>query len=373
MISIPAGNFAMGNNSAKEPLTAAHIPERTVSISVFQMSEAEITNEQYATFLNAAMADGLIKIGTGVSMGQAAVFVVGNDGQDYAEQRFIELSGSRVLKDHDGDGTIDPENPLNQCWIEYDEATNQFDVKDPQTIDWDNFPYESGENRANWAELADGNLPSLDEIKQWPVTFIKWYGAYIFAQYYGLDLPTEAEWEYASEGGRDYQYGTVDGTLDATKANYNENNVHPNFGHVVEVKSYPANPFGLYDLAGNVWEWCLDWYDEVYYAENETEDPVNDTPLIGEPIVDDPTCGGAPGQPYTCDTRIKRGAIGIFTRRLWNQAAESEICIGAGMTTSDSALCFGVRIRQQPKFQRLLESLSKSSGKRPHQQMNSRH
>jgi formylglycine-generating enzyme required for sulfatase activity len=177
MVSIPAGSFTMGNNNAVGPLAAAHMPERTVTIGAFQMSEAETTNEQYVTFLNATMADGLIKIGTGVSMGQAAVYVVGNDGQDYAEQRFIELSGSRVLKDHDGDGTIDPENPLNQCWIEYDEATNQFSVKDPQAIDWDNYPYESGESRADWDELAAGNLPSLDEVKQWPVSFIKWYGA----------------------------------------------------------------------------------------------------------------------------------------------------------------------------------------------------
>jgi formylglycine-generating enzyme required for sulfatase activity len=73
--------------------------------------------------------------------------------------------------------------------------------------------------------------------------------------YYGFDLPTEAEWEYAARGGRQYKYGTVDGTIDSRKANYDMNVGHPTAGG-----TYPANPFGLYDMSGNVWEWCQDWY-----------------------------------------------------------------------------------------------------------------
>jgi formylglycine-generating enzyme required for sulfatase activity len=85
-----------------------------------------------------------------------------------------------------------------------------------------------------------------------PVFLVSWYGAKSFAQYYGYDLPTETEWEYACRGGQQYLFGTDDGTIDQRKANYSPS------PSVSPVGSYPGNPFGLYDLSGNVFEWCND-------------------------------------------------------------------------------------------------------------------
>ena len=71
----------------------------------------------------------------------------------------------------------------------------------------------------------------------------------------GYRLPTEDEWELAARVGQQLEYPTDDGTLDNTKANY-----EGNIGKATVVGSYPANPYGLYDMAGNLWEWCNDWY-----------------------------------------------------------------------------------------------------------------
>ena len=86
------------------------------------------------------------------------------------------------------------------------------------------------------------------------MVYITWYGAKAFALYYGLDLPTEAEWEYACRGGNQYKFGTYDGTFSISKVNYVDNG----FQHQIAVGSYPPNLYGLYDMSGNVHEWCHD-------------------------------------------------------------------------------------------------------------------
>ena len=103
-----------------------------------------------------------------------------------------------------------------------------------------------------------------------PVEKVSWNDAMVFCEKLSKEtkqkytLPTEAQWEYACRGGHQFEYGTDDGTIDKTKANYDNNE-----GQTTDVKHYPVNPFGLYDMSGNVWEWCRDWYADDYY---ETDD-----------------------------------------------------------------------------------------------------
>lgn len=115
------------------------------------------------------------------------------------------------------DGSYDA---VNKCLISYDNGT---------------FTVETGK-------------------KNRPVVFVTWIGSKAFAVHYGFDLPREAEWEYACSGGKQYVYGTADGTIDGDIVNYART-----VGCPVDVGSYPQNPFGLYDMSGNVWEWCNDW------------------------------------------------------------------------------------------------------------------
>ena len=111
-----------------------------------------------------------------------------------------------------------------------------------------------------------------------PVVIVSWYAAMAYAIWVEKRLPTEAEWECAARGGlrkRDNKYPWGD-VIDSSKANYGRN-----VGDTTPVGSYLPNGYGLYDMAGNVWEWCLDEYNPNFYRASPRENP-----LAGDKTVD---------------------------------------------------------------------------------------
>ncbi len=100
-----------------------------------------------------------------------------------------------------------------------------------------------------------------------PVVGVSWYGAVAYAKWVGKRLPTEAEWEIASYGGGENLMYPIGNQIERNDANFFSSDTTP-------VQSYPPNGYGLYDMAGNVYEWCQDWYDYHFY-DTSVQEPNN--------------------------------------------------------------------------------------------------
>jgi formylglycine-generating enzyme required for sulfatase activity len=172
-----------------------------------EMSKYETTNAQYCQFLNAALASGDITVDANDVIGASGT----NTGQDFVGELY-----------YDGDGTGD---------------TNIF----------------SGALNGGAARIYySGGVFAVDSgFENHPVTYATWYGAVAFCNYYGYRLPTEWEWQAAADYTGNYIYG-CGSTINTTMANY-LNTYHP-YG-TTAVGAYGLYGYGLYDMAGNVFEW----------------------------------------------------------------------------------------------------------------------
>lgn len=107
----------------------------------------------------------------------------------------------------------------------------------------------------------------------YPVVNVTWDEALAFCRWLGGRLPTEAEWEYAARGGTAGTQYPRGNDITHDEANFDGVGGTDQFVKAAPVASFPANGFGLYDTLGNVWEWCLDWYQEDYYTHSPDRDP----------------------------------------------------------------------------------------------------
>jgi len=233
MIPIPGGSFEMGDHFGA--WDADERPVHVVEIAPLLMGATEVTNRQYCEYLNDALRNGR------VAVQERIVFGVGRN-EPYCNVREFD------------------------SWSQIAFAKNQFTVQPGK----ENHPmleisWFGSAAYCNWLSLRQGLRPCYNPA-DWECDFAG----------DGYRLPTEAEWEYAARGGlerRKYPWGDEE---DPTKTNWwgsgdpFEKDPYP---RTTPVGFYPPNGFGLYDMAGNVWEWCNDWYGLSYYDFKIKDNP----------------------------------------------------------------------------------------------------
>ena len=161
---------------------------------------------------------------------------------------------------------------------------------------------------ANWKH-PEGPGSSIEGKDNYPVVHISFEDAQAYCKWAGRRLPTEAEWEAAAHGKRPggiYTWGNDEKELKYLANTWQgefplNNNPEDGYKYASPVRSFPSNSLGIYDMAGNVWEWTQDWYDEFYYQRLVKEGEVKN-PLGPEKPYN-------PANPYEKEKVIKGGSF----------------------------------------------------------------
>jgi formylglycine-generating enzyme len=238
MVWIPGGEFMMGGDNKQA--AADEYPKHKVTVDGFWMDATEVTNVQFAAFVKAT-----------------GYVTTAERKPDWNE-----------LKKELPPGTQKPdESLLVPASLVFNAPKNEVPLND--VSQW--WQWKKG---ANWRH-PHGEGSDLKGKENYPVVHISWYDAQAYCKWAGKRLPTEAEWEFAARGGLKnsiYPWGNQPVDEAATKCNSwqgrfpNTNTVKDGHFYTAPVKSFAPNGYGLYDMAGNVWEWCADYYNNTYYS-----------------------------------------------------------------------------------------------------------
>lgn len=250
---IPAGQFQMG--SAEESAWPEERPVHTVKISHdFWLDQTETTNASFAKFTKAT-------------------------GYKTVAERAIDVKS--IMKQMPPGTPLPPKEMLQPGSLVFVMPSGKVNLHD--VTQW--WRWTPG---ASW-KTPEGPKSSIKGREQHPVVHLAWKDADAYCRWSGRRLPTEAEWERAARGGvegQPYVWGSEkpndENPVGKWFANIwqgtfpNKNTGKDGFLSTAPVKSYQPNAYGLYDMAGNVWEWTADWYDPKYYrtlATNVSIDP----------------------------------------------------------------------------------------------------
>ena len=240
MVRIPSGSFLMGSEHDSMALPREK-PVHKVEVSSFYMDVHEVTNSQFKKFVDATNY---------VTIAERPI--------DWEEMKKQLPPGTRKP----------PEDDLQPGSLVFSSPKNIVNLAD--FSNW--WKWVKG---ACWKHPL-GPESDIANKANHPVVQIAYQDAIAYANWAGKRLPTEAEWEWAAKGGllsNYYPWGNEQVGSGEVKCNYwsgkfpTENSKKDGFYYTAPVISYQPNGYGLYNMAGNVWEICSDWFDENYYQD----------------------------------------------------------------------------------------------------------
>lgn len=270
MVPIPGGTFLMGGDNPQADKD--EYPKHKVIVDGFYMDVHEVTNAQFKAFV---AATGYVTT---------------------AEKK----PNWEDLKKQLPPGTPKPdESQFVAASLVFTPPNHLVDLNDYSQ--W--WSWVEG---ANWKHPS-GPKSDIEGKDNYPVVHISWDDAMAYCKWSGKRLPTEAEWEFAARGGlkdKIYPWGDEGISIGKVKANSwdghfpDSNSGKDGYKELAPVKSYPANGYKLYDMAGNVWEWCADWYRNDYYQQITKSEGIINPKGPGDSF--------DPDEPYT-PKKVARG------------------------------------------------------------------
>lgn len=234
MVWIPGGSFLMGADEFPDSR-----PVHPVSVTGFWMDEHEVTNAEFA--------------------------------------RFVAATGYKTIAEQTPNPADFPDVPAEQLVpgsAVFAPTARQVSLDNP--LQW--WAYVKG---ADW-QHPNGPESTIEGHENEPAIHVSFTDATAYAKWAGKRLPTEAEWEFAARGGKEnqtYYWGNELKPGGKWIANIyqghfpDKNTAEDGFAGVAPVKSFAPNPYGLYDMDGNVWEWCQDFYRPDYYTKLVKNNP----------------------------------------------------------------------------------------------------
>ena len=261
MVYIPDGEFDMGDHHGNG--SSDERPVHAVLLDAFFMSRFETTNQQYCDYLNSAYPAQL-KVDGGI------VYASSDGSNSYPYCNMHSYAPNSQIDFNDVSGTFSVRT----------KGQPPRDMSDDPMIQ---VSWYGSVAYCNWRSSEEG-YEACYNLSTWECDFSK----------NGYRLPTEAEWEYAARGGEHNPYyrfpwgDTVNHDYTNYTANssvyfydtspYTTDTSHPNWNDGISpytsvIGSFSANGYGLYDMAGNTWTWCNDWYDSGYYDISPYDNP----------------------------------------------------------------------------------------------------
>ena len=224
------GEFLMGTRSKERNRRDGEDPVRRITISPFAIAPATVTNRQFAEF-----AEATRHVTDAERFGWSFVF-----------REFVSPEIA---------STVDQAAARAAWWWKVEGA---------------------------WWREPEGAGSSIDDRMEHPVVHVSWRDASAYASWRGGRLPTEAEWEFAARGGLEqalFPWGDElrpDGKhmCNIWQGNFpNVNTMEDGYAGTAPARSFPPNDYGLYNVSGNVWEWCLDWFSRRHHVAGPRVDP----------------------------------------------------------------------------------------------------